>query len=77
MEIKKEYTNGDVTVVWQPKLCIHSGNCVRGLSSAFKPKEKPWIQLEGENSDQIMDTVEQCPSGALTYFNNKGGTLNP
>ena len=77
MEIKKEYTNGDVTVVWQPKLCIHSAVCARGLPAAFKPREKPWVQLEHVHSDQVMEVVDKCPSGALTYYKNKGGTLNP
>ena len=76
METKKEYTNGDVTVVWKPKLCMHSGKCVGGLPSVFKPKVKPWIQPEGAHSDEITHTVSQCPSGALTYYTNKDGSLN-
>ena len=34
METEKkriEYTNGEIVVVWQPHLCIHSGVCVRML----------------------------------------------
>ncbi|NJX14547.1 (4Fe-4S)-binding protein [Tamlana crocina] len=25
----KEYTNGEVTIVWNPEACIHSGICVK------------------------------------------------
>ncbi|MEM7086566.1 MAG: (4Fe-4S)-binding protein [Bacteroidota bacterium] len=71
MEIKKEYSNGEVTVVWQPKLCIHSGKCVMSLPAVFKPKEKPWIQMGDETSADIVRAVERCPSGALTYYENE------
>lgn len=62
----KEYTNGDVTVVWQSGKCIHSGNCVRNLSKVFKPKEQPWVQMDKASSEEIVNAVSKCPSGALT-----------
>ncbi len=64
--IKKEYSNGEVTVVWQSGLCTHSANCVRNLSAVFKPKEQPWIQMENASSEEIKNTVAKCPSGALS-----------
>lgn len=68
--LKKEYTNGEVTVVWQSGKCIHSANCVRNNSDVFQPKEKPWIKINGSSSDKIMETVQKCPSGALTFYKN-------
>ncbi|MBL7771332.1 MAG: (4Fe-4S)-binding protein [Chitinophagaceae bacterium] len=64
--ITKEYSNGDITVVWQSAKCIHSGNCVKNLPSVFKPREQPWIQLDQEDSQAIRDAVAKCPSGALS-----------
>lgn len=64
--MKKEYANGDVTVVWQSGLCTHSANCVRHLSAVFKPKEQPWVQMENATSAEIVATVAKCPSGALS-----------
>lgn len=69
--LKKEYSNGEVTVVWQSGLCAHSGNCVRNLSSVFRPKEQPWIQVENASSDEIIAAVAKCPSGALSIKENK------
>ena len=69
--IKKEYTNGEVTVVWQSGKCIHSGNCVRKNPDVFQPREKPWIKIDGSSTEKIIDTVKKCPSGALTYYENK------
>lgn len=64
--ITKEYSNGEVTIVWQSGKCQHSGNCVRNLPEVFKPREQPWIQPENATTQQITDTVAKCPSGALT-----------
>ena len=66
-----KYSNGEVTIIWQPHLCIHSGNCARGLPEVFKPREKPWIAAEGATTDKIIQQVKKCPSGALSYFMNE------
>lgn len=62
----KEYSNGEITVVWQPKLCTHSGNCARGLPGVFQPKERPWIKVENATTEEIIAQVKKCPSGALS-----------
>ena len=64
--MEKRYSNGEVTIVWKPDLCIHSGNCVRGLPSVFDPKARPWINVQGAESADLIDQVAKCPSGALT-----------
>jgi len=69
-EITKRYTNGEVTIVWKPGLCIHSANCLRGLPSVFHPGERPWITPEEATSDEIISQVKKCPSGALSFFIN-------
>lgn len=84
--IKKEYTNGETTVIWQPHLCIHSGICFRSLPEVFRPRERPWIQMDKSTTSEIIDTVQACPSGAiaikrnpppplLTIESGTGGTL--
>ena len=70
---KKNYTNGEVTIVWQPKICIHSAKCWHGensLPEVFNPAEKPWIKPEGASTDRIIQQVNNCPSGAISYFMN-------
>ncbi|MFN0274738.1 MAG: (4Fe-4S)-binding protein [Chitinophagales bacterium] len=68
---KLHYTNGEVTIVWQPKLCQHSANCVRGLPAVFNSREKPWIKPGGATTQQIVEQVQKCPSGALSFFMNE------
>ncbi len=64
--LKKEYSNDEITVIWQSGLCIHSGNCARNLPSVFQPKEQPWIKVENASTEEIRATVAKCPSGALS-----------
>ena len=55
METEKkriEYTNGEIVVVWQPHLCIHSGVCVRMLPEVYNPQERPWVKLENATTDR-------------------------
>lgn len=66
----KEYTNGEVTIVWKPETCIHSAICVKGLGEVFKPNEKPWIKIDAAPTDALVNQVKACPSGALSYYMN-------
>lgn len=71
-EIIKEYSNGDLTIIWKPKTCIHSAECVKRLPEVYKPNEKPWIQIENATTDQLKAQIDTCPSGALSYrLNNE------
>lgn len=69
-KITKHYTNGEVTIVWQPNKCIHSALCFTGLPSVFNPRERPWAKPEGASTQEIVDQIKKCPSGALSYFMN-------
>lgn len=66
-----KYPNDDITVIWKPELCQHSTICWKGLISVFNPKEKPWIKMEGATTERIIEQVKKCPSGALSYVENK------
>ncbi len=69
-EVKKEYTNGEVTIVWQNALCTHSANCVRGLPEVFNSRESPWIKPEHASTEKLIEQVKKCPSGALSFYMN-------
>ena len=68
--MKKEYSNGELTIVWQPEKCIHSGVCVKTLPQVYNHKEKPWIKQHNARSEQLVRQIDTCPSGALSYFFN-------
>lgn len=65
-DIVRRYTNEDVTVVWQPRLCTHSGICIRSLPAVFNREAHPWVDMNGAPVQQIADQVRRCPSGALS-----------
>ena len=60
------YENDEISVLWKPGKCIHSGICAAGLPGVFQPSEKPWIKMDGADSNEIVNQVSQCPSGALS-----------
>jgi len=65
-----KYSNGEVTIVWKPDICIHSAKCFKGLPEVFDPKKRPWINAEGATTERIIEQVKICPSGALSFFMN-------
>ena len=66
----KEYSNGEITIKWQPKLCQHAAICVKTLPKVYKPKESPWITTENATTDELKDQINKCPSGALSFYEN-------
>jgi len=68
---ERNYTNGDITVYWKPKECIHAGICFRELRKVFDPARRPWIDLKEGTTAEIIDIVERCPTDALTYTRNR------
>ncbi|WP_420581928.1 (4Fe-4S)-binding protein [Reichenbachiella sp.] len=64
----KHYTKDNVTVKWQSDICIHSEKCFHGLSEVFNPKQRPWVNMDGASSEEIIAQVNKCPSGALSIL---------
>ncbi len=69
-DVTKKYTNGEITVVWKPDVCIHSRLCWTQLGEVFDPRVRPWINMDGADTERIVEQVSKCPSGALSYFRN-------
>jgi len=70
-DITKTYSNDDITIVWKPDTCIHSTLCWKGktgLLSVFNPSKRPWITPEAATTAEIIERVNRCPSGALSYY---------
>jgi uncharacterized Fe-S cluster protein YjdI len=66
----KEYTNNEVTVVWEAEKCIHSAICVKNLPNVFLPNEKSWIKIDAASTEDLVSTIKKCPSGALSFYMN-------
>lgn len=66
----REYSNGEITIIWQPEKCTHAGICFKTLPQVYRPKEKPWVRPENATTEELIAQVESCPSGALTWRRN-------
>ena len=65
--IIKKYTNGDLTIVWEPKKCIHAAICVSSLPKVYNPEINPWIKAENAGIEELKSQIDKCPSAALSY----------
>lgn len=70
-EGNKKYTNGEITVFWYPKKCIHATTCYRELIEVFNPRKVPWVNMDGAPTREIIRVVKLCPTQALSYKYNK------
>ena len=68
--IKKEYSNGEITIVWQSAKCIHCANCMNDNSEVFQPQSAPWIKVNAATTEELMTTVDKCPTGAISHYKN-------
>jgi len=75
--ILKEYRNNDIVIYWYPELCTHPGICVRNLPDVFNPRKRPWINVNGASPEEIIRTIDLCPSGALRYSIPQGSKVDP
>ena len=66
-KIIKKYQKEDLTILWEPEKCIHSGECVRRLPKVYDPRAKPWLKPENASKDALQEQIDHCPSGALSY----------
>ena len=68
VEDKREnYKGKKITIHDNRGICAHAGRCTDGLTSVFRLKEEPWIHPDAASADEIIATIQKCPSGALSY----------
>jgi uncharacterized Fe-S cluster protein YjdI len=66
------YEGDEITVTFDPNVCIHSGVCLRGLPGVFDVRRKRWVAVDAASADAIAAQIERCPSGALQYSRKSG-----
>jgi uncharacterized Fe-S cluster protein YjdI len=63
----QRYVSDDIVVTFEPALCEHARECVRGLPEVFDAKRKPWVLPQAARPARVAMQVERCPSRALKY----------
>jgi len=80
---RRDYVGKEITIHDNRKICSHAAECVKDLPSVFKLGNKPWVDPDGAETEQIIKTVQKCPSGALSFsidgveFRNPSEQRNP
>src|SRR5262245_10636804 len=64
---RENYVGQRITIHDNRGICAHAGACTDGLKSVFRMKQEPWIDPDGANVAEIIETIKKCPSGALSY----------
>lgn len=73
----KEYCTEDLTVYWYPSYCSHSGKCTGLLPQVFDMDKRPWVTIGGAPAEDIIKTIDKCPTGALRYKLTENSKVNP
>ena len=60
------YHGEQVTVFDNRGICQHSGLCTDRLSTVFRASQEPFVAPSGGRMDEIIRSVRDCPSGALS-----------
>ena len=68
-----KYPGVDVTVSYDLKRCIHAAECAKGLPEVFNPEKKPWVDADQATAAQVVEVIQKCPTGSLTFTRHDGG----
>jgi len=62
------YQGKKITVYDNRSICAHAGICTDGLSAVFRNGDTSFVDPDGASVAEIIDIVNRCPSGALSYI---------
>ncbi|MGC9331320.1 MAG: thiamine pyrophosphate-binding protein [Bacteroidales bacterium] len=71
---KETYKGSRITIHDNRGICSHAGFCTDNLPGVFRMGTEPWIDPEGADIEEIKRIIKMCPSGALSYSENKQET---
>ena len=73
----REYKSDDLIVYWYPALCSHAAKCLIMLPQVFDIKKRPWVSINAAAPEDIIRTIDKCPSGALRYALTENSKVDP
>ncbi len=63
----QSYETDEIVVTYDPNICTHAGECVRGLPAVFDTERADWIRPQEAPAEKLAEVIRRCPSGALQY----------
>ncbi|MFF2042679.1 (4Fe-4S)-binding protein [Kitasatospora sp. NPDC058170] len=73
----RTYEAEGIAVAFDPAVCRHAAECVRGLPAVFDTGRRPWIHPDAAEPEVVAEVVRRCPTGALSYRLAGGATEVP
>ena len=67
LDKRDNYVGKQITIHDNRGICAHAGFCTDNLDKVFKLRVEPWIDPDAASTQEIIDTIAKCPSGALSY----------
>jgi CDGSH-type Zn-finger protein len=64
---RESYVGKKITIHDNRGICAHAGYCTAALASVFRMKKEPWIDPDAASVEEVIATIQKCPSGALSY----------
>jgi CDGSH-type Zn-finger protein len=61
------YQGKEITIHDNRSICAHAGYCTEGLPAVFRQHQEPFVDPGGASYGDIIDIINRCPSGALSY----------
>ena len=61
------YVGKAITIHDNRALCAHAGVCTDRLAAVWRMDQEPWIDPDGASAEAIIEVIQACPSGALSY----------
>ena len=73
----RSYEAEELVVEYDVKRCIHAEECIHGLPEVFDAGRRPWIDPTKAATEDVVGTIERCPTGALHYRRRDGKEEQP
>lgn len=73
----REYKTEDLIVYWNLSQCSHAGRCTALMPQVFNPDKRPWVCLDGADPEDVIKTIDECPTGALRYQLTEHSKVDP
>ena len=70
LDRERSYESKQITIHDNRAICSHAAECVNKLPSVFRLGQTKWIEPDAGEVSEIIDVVNRCPSGALSYTIN-------
>ncbi len=64
---RDNYAGKTITIHDNRGICSHAGFCSDNLPKVFGGGERGWINPDAATAKRIIEVIDMCPSGALSY----------